>query len=213
MEDYFKSPRFDAKLAAQGQTAQRKAVIADMRVRFAELEQRLRTEDLPAIGNLFPMACLSKRWDRLLMWSHYAKHHTGFVIGFRSHELVKALNEPALVAVRYADDRPTITDDMLDCTPKAGGVFSLALRTKSKEWHYEEEVRLIVSPKREKLIEDPDGSRYVAIPPSAIETVILGCRSELRPAVKAALREKAELRAVSIRTAQCHTERFAVVLR
>ena len=34
---------------------------------------------------------LSKRWDSILMWSHYAEHHKGFCIGFWEEKFRKSI--------------------------------------------------------------------------------------------------------------------------
>jgi hypothetical protein len=74
---------------------------------------------------------LSATNKSILMWSHYAQNHEGFVIGFRrEHEYFNY----GLMKVKYKDKRP-----FLDPTqPKQDASL---FYTKSTDWKYEEEYR------------------------------------------------------------------------
>jgi len=116
---------------------------------------------------------LSENRDSLLMWSHYARHHSGFLIGFDSGQEILANGSPhrLLTPVTYAAQRPTrptfeeLTNEEL-------------LHTKSKQWEYEREWRIIDS----SLSADgtPPQSAPLCWPfhfrPEAVTEVILGCR-------------------------------------
>ena len=90
------------------------------------------------------ICCFSKKPDNILMWSHYAHNHTGFVIEFDID-----LNDPTLnlynsesnligYDIVYKDEMPII---------KVGkGGFDAVkdvFLTKSNDWSYEEEYRVL----------------------------------------------------------------------
>jgi hypothetical protein len=80
--------------------------------------------------------CLSRVRDSLLMWSHYGDQYAGAVVGFDStHEFLA--NQ---IDVEYRSTRPRRHVN----TYLAGNPVSLAeLCAKSKQWEYEQEVRVV----------------------------------------------------------------------
>jgi hypothetical protein len=81
------------------------------------------------------LCCFTTKCDNTLMWSHYAKHHKGICIGFDPSKDIESF----LVAkVRYRDDfAPKNYFD--DPTTNAMIMYT----TKSKDWEYEDEYRLV----------------------------------------------------------------------
>ncbi len=79
-----------------------------------------------------------------LMWRHYANNHKGFCIGYDTELLMKkhqAPNNVYFAGVRYSKYMPTLS--WLDIK-KAQEIFlQKILATKSVDWEYEKEVRLI----------------------------------------------------------------------
>lgn len=120
--------------------------------------------------------CLSRVRDSLLMWSHYCDQYTGAVIGFDSaHEFLA--NQ---IDVEYRSTRPRRHVQ----TYLAGRPVSLAeLCAKSKQWDYEQEVRVV-----RRLADckpagtDPRGFPVFVqvIPREAIKIVIMGERTPLQ---------------------------------
>lgn len=78
----------------------------------------------------------------LLMWAHYADGHKGFCIAYNEH-LLDGLKEGAInegfCGVKYSDELPDIPTD------GDNRAFLNVIRTKSKIWEYEQEVRMIYS--------------------------------------------------------------------
>lgn len=95
---------------------------------------------------------LSGTARNILMWSHYARDHTGYIIGFDGdHEYFGQ----RVTKVEYSELRPSIDPTQSEHPPD---VF----HTKSVDWSYEEEYRLsqpLVSP--EKL---DDGGSFLPDP-------------------------------------------------
>lgn len=90
---------------------------------------------------------LSSNKDNLLMWSHYCNHHTGFVLEFEPvwSGLREDLVDPevilkSLVAleVKYSHVRP-----VLEGMENSGQKLDKLLLTKSIDWKYESEFRVI----------------------------------------------------------------------
>jgi hypothetical protein len=102
----------------------------------------------------FGMVCLTSTPDNLLMWSHYADSHKGFIVGFKiptngAFSAVNIHNEKAIVKywtdclyplpVAYCTERPVVfygSDSDLETSQKR-------LLSKSVDWEYERESRVI----------------------------------------------------------------------
>jgi hypothetical protein len=85
------------------------------------------------------VACLSKTSDHILMWSHYARSHTGFCIGYDYDRVKEHANVQAHGSVQYTRTSPThyySRESMRDLVKQC-------LFYKSEEWEYEQEVRVI----------------------------------------------------------------------
>lgn len=90
---------------------------------------------------------LSSNKNNLLMWSHYCSHHTGFVLEFepewygppnsqQSPEMLP--NSLVALQVNYSCDRPVLEGD-----ETASQKLDKLLLTKSVDWEYESEFRVI----------------------------------------------------------------------
>ena len=90
------------------------------------------------------VVCLSEKYDSPLMWSHYANQHRGICVEY-------AITEPSMHAahkVDYGQSRElpasAVRDWLLDTHSAARNVVERAcLLTKSQEWAYEYEWRLL----------------------------------------------------------------------
>ena len=89
--------------------------------------------------------CLGNRntpTRKVLMWSHYAGEHTGFCIKYKlsNHFIKQKENENYehmyLKKIKYTNKKISIATTSINT--------DVAFATKSKEWRYENEVRLIV---------------------------------------------------------------------
>ena len=85
----------------------------------------------------YGVVSLSKIWNSVLMWGHYAHHHTGFCVGFYETKLLESNNFGTGGPVIYNDKFPNIN-------PENEMTFEtsfIATHTKAKDWEYEEEYR------------------------------------------------------------------------
>lgn len=158
---------------------------------------------------------LSATCKNILMWSHYANNHEGFIIGFDdNHEYFGK----SVWKVKYADKRPYYDPTITKHSPT---LFS----TKSIDWAYEQEYR-----KRMSLVEEiklESGNNLAPfddtvltnseknkvflfdIPKEAITCVIFGWKSEqsLKSRILSAIKSN-QIDNVSIQRAVPHKYNF-----
>lgn len=92
------------------------------------------------INDRYGVVCFSANWRSSLHWSHYGDKHHGLCLGFD-------LPDEKAVHVKYRRSRMTVSTGSLD----EATVMRL-LSTKSDEWQYEQEARIVVP------LEEPDPS-------------------------------------------------------
>ena len=95
------------------------------------------------------VTCFSESNDEILMWSHYAKSHTGFCLEFDTS--IEPFNKAR--KVEYQTGFPSINPAKAFLDPDSSEALKLAL-TKYKKWEYEKEWRL-VHKERNKLFGYP----------------------------------------------------------
>jgi hypothetical protein len=106
--------------------------------------------------------CFSQERHNLLMWSHYADHHKGFVLEFDiAHDVETMLR---VSKVQYSDEYPA-----LDYIEMTNDQIKVVLLRKHEGWEYEREWRMIVS----------NGvNTYLKFKPQAVTGLIFGCRAD-----------------------------------
>jgi hypothetical protein len=118
--------------------------------------------------------CLTRRPDSLLMWAHYGDKHTGICLEF------DAAIEPFVRAYRvlYNDTLVVLGPD---CIEDARKVADAVLLSKSKEWKYEGEYRLLG---RDHSIDPafsiPTEGGFLRLPEVALTGIIVGCSADLK---------------------------------
>jgi len=100
---------------------------------------------------------LSTEPDNILMWSHYAASHSGFVLGFDVLKDIQFFNAP--IRVHYNANYPTFRYLL-----QIDKIAEIGLGTKSDLWGYEGEIR---------IIKDTQGLH--TFDPSCLAEVVLGC--------------------------------------
>jgi hypothetical protein len=118
-------------------------IVEELRAKSPENANNIKEDFLQHSSNIWTLGCFSKTARSVLMWSHYAKKHTGMVIGFDTNH--KPFNMPGfldLIHVKYRKERPIFIHG------RSMETFEKSLRrvvgTKSKDWSYEREVRVLV---------------------------------------------------------------------
>ncbi len=115
--------------------------------------------------NKIGISCFSKKFNNLLMWSHYADSHKGACIGFD-------LNVDSINSIKGACYKGAVKYvkkfEPIDYADNPEKIISNWLLTKAKDWKYEDEVRLIC-PKQNGVIE---------IETNMIKEVIFGSQAD-----------------------------------
>lgn len=123
-------------------------------------------------------ACKDVDPNQKLMWAHYAGGHSGVRIGVRFDDP----NFPSyLDSVKYCHERPILDLSKVRSLNNDSEMLRFwisNLTTKSTEWAYEQEVRLIVDDKHlEKGVDDKgDEAYYWQFSPQNIASVDVGCQ-------------------------------------
>lgn len=115
--------------------------------------------------------CLAETHDNLLMWAHYTKNHTGAVIKFLN---VLDMDSPLKLAqpVKYSREMPKMNyENLLDKRDFINNIYNLITLTKSIDWAYEKEWR-IVSALRDKS----NTSEILPFASEELGAVYLGCK-------------------------------------
>lgn len=141
---------------------------------------------LYSISQTIGILCFTEKKDNLLMWSHYANSHKGFVLEFfpdhlffdkRKHDFQLAEH---LKKVRYTIKRPEFTffDDSFSKNEMSDNWIKNFIWVKSQHWEYEQEWRMISTFREsDKSIKNGDNTIYLfSLPPKAIKSIYLGCK-------------------------------------
>ncbi|EJG0692408.1 DUF2971 domain-containing protein [Vibrio parahaemolyticus] len=128
----------NAKMVFQGN-------VADEGKMIENLKSSLVSGDFTkSMTSSFGICSLSETFENILMWSHYADNHKGFVVEFETPtNFAEFLETPEYLliawAVQYKSDMPKVT------MGKADGFEALAEQflVKAKDWEYEQEHRCL----------------------------------------------------------------------
>lgn len=120
------------------------------------------------------VACFSESCNSLLMWAHYAQNHQGLCV---EYELLKFNTELKFspVPILYSDKRIRVSSiDMADIESSTLPFLIRCMTSKSNEWAYENEWRIIRDDGAcgEAWDDKKEGALLPSITPSSI---ILGC--------------------------------------
>jgi len=129
----------------------------------------LKINSLEKTVNNSRLACFSRYFDNILMWSHYSNKHTGVVIGYNYQSVQDCGGKIAGSDVDYR-----IHPNKLRTGEYAGEIHEILeseystrkLFTKHPSWAYEQEYRLLTT--------ESNGGRF-SIPKKCICELYLGC--------------------------------------
>ena len=133
----------------------------------------------------FGILSLSRCRDNILMWSHYADSHRGFVVGFDSEDQFfspatgKAVD--GLRDVEYSKTRAVLPPDGLRSVNanEMGDWNDNIFFTKSDDWTYEQEMRILAPPSAaDHRIAVPNGWDICLFrfQPSTVREIIAGAQ-------------------------------------
>ncbi|MEE2877392.1 MAG: DUF2971 domain-containing protein [Pseudomonadota bacterium] len=201
---------FDCQIDPQAaiKRASRRVKDADRLALFREMSDNFSAQ--PPVLKRKGISCFSKHCDSLTMWSHYADSHFGVCLTYQidgdalADRYSSDSTDPYLVAIADVEYGRTYFTDWLvsgDLEDPIEGepVTSAAAKTlvvKSSDWHYENEVRIIMS-----------GPGPIELPRDALSQVLFGVRTT--ESSKRAIRAIAERRNPNINFGQCRfTDEF-----
>ncbi len=145
------------------------------------LREVLYKRAINTINNSMGIISLSKRWDSTLMWSHYTNSHKGFCVGFdTSTDYFKLYekfsnDDKIYLPVIYSNNRIKIPIN------KQGDEIDVnVVLTKSTDWEYEQEKRLIIPLKQAhaKIKKSPFDIYLYKMPHHLIKEIIVGANIE-----------------------------------
>lgn len=123
------------------------------------------------------IACLTESCNSLLMWAHYANNHKGMCVEYSLWSIADQLHFTP-VPVIYSNEKTRFSPiDMNNISKDAEKLLIEGLTSKSTEWAYENEWRIIRDDKAcgDRWNAEKQGALLDMIPPSS---VILGCAAE-----------------------------------
>lgn len=158
---------------------------------FDELKEKFSAEiiqKVKEVRNNALLSCFSKRYDSILMWSHYGNKHKGICVEFDRPD-------KDFLDVKYSKNRCKF--DLEDTTRRVLGYMlsndkadvndknlikciSKPFIVKSLDWKYEEEVRCILSPNSEGVSTKENLSLYTM--PTNITKIYVGCKVDNKSA-------------------------------
>ena len=144
--------------------------------RFRGAAGEIETTFSKIVSNYFVVCCFSDNPKNLLMWSHYAQSHEGIVI---AHEISGGFFPNGTFApVRYSADRVMVEPLFFASTAPYDKSILRTMLTKSVDWKYEREHRIVL-PITDCISEQrPTGTYYyVNLPLQSTTEVIVGARS------------------------------------
>lgn len=135
------------------------------------------------LGEKFVVLSLSKCSTNLLMWAHYTDCHRGYTIGFDSDaDVFKPGNGKAsggLRQIEYSDQRASLpmNFDSSASSKDAKTSTDAFFYTKSMDWSYEQEMRILAHPKFADMVvpRDEENSLFMfRFAPAAVKELIIG---------------------------------------
>jgi hypothetical protein len=154
-----------------------------------------------AICDQYRLYCLSERPDIPLLWGHYAGSHTGICLEFDATRAPFAASEK----VKYVSAYPAYDIVM-------GSYESLV--TKSADWSYEAEWRLITEERafaRSPLTIKTEND-FLTIPSSVLKSVTTGCLTDRSTRRRIENLIKTNAPSVLVRQATLAPDKYALVI-
>jgi hypothetical protein len=154
------------------------------------------------LGRRYRVCCLTARPDCPLMWAHYADKHRGVCLEFDvwQRDLCSAIK------VEYRDTYPVFPlDEGTDISP---------FYTKSADWQYEQEYRLIAEEESMAYsavtMKTKDG--IYTLPPDTLKSIIIGAQASRSVHEQIGEMVSRSRSSVAVRVARCLPDRYQLVI-
>lgn len=126
---------------------------------------------------LYRVICFTKKYNNLILWSHYSNNHSGILIKFDTDKIeVNGRDKLSryLFGIDYKDEMIEIPDNFLELSEEEQlEIINKNTFRKYKDWAYEDECRAIVN------FDHEENKRYIELNPDSILEVILGLHCDL----------------------------------
>lgn len=158
------------------------------------------------------MLCLTENHTNLLMWAHYAVNHTGGALQYAQTPGLADCQIQNAKQVRYSVNIPVFcfkeffnnSDNAEKKRAMADFFWDAYTLTKSAEWHYEKEWRLL------EELEEPASTVLVDFEPNELTAIYLGCRMQTKHRTEITALARAEYQHAAIYQALTHNAKFAL---
>jgi len=147
--------------------ATREQVLLNDRARLEGMMDEMTAAMEKTMSAQYRVYCLSTHADAPLMWSHYARSHQGVCLEFS----VKNMLFCGALPVEYLDHYPEfdLSNDEEDASLRP-------LLTKSSDWRYENEFRLVAAaPGYTFPGMLPTNDNFVNLPAGSLKSITMGC--------------------------------------
>jgi hypothetical protein len=166
---------------------------------FSPLVRKEDKEMLDRWDSVAGVYSLSEVNNNILMWSHYANQHKGFVVGLWSEVLMQMNEFVHLDYINYTIDFPLIKGGS-----EIDEIFYKKFFYKSQDWHYEKEWRIVTLHPKNRLIN---------LPKSAFAEIIFGSHMDNSLQEKMIVQIKKIFPDVKLLKAEDSTEKFEVIIK
>ncbi len=128
------------------------------------------------------MTCFSTNILNILMWSHYAEDHKGIAIEFDVNRILHRCMDDdmsiGLQKVEYSSIKPKIKNLLLITDQERNKEMAKIAGTKSKDWSYEKEWRLILINADYEKAKTEGVTRDIRFYPNEIKGIYFGGKCE-----------------------------------
>lgn len=179
---------------------------------YPEAAAQFRCELLGQISRFLGIVCVSEVWDEILMWAHYTRGHTGFVVGLDIAFLSALPSRKPPMPVDYSAERVLMRPYVNTADPELASTVTALVRRKSDHWKYEREWRQLIylqECETRQVLENGQIEHFKSIDPKAVHEVIFGCRCD-RKELRGLLNDKA-FSHVKVRTARLDDRKFTLL--
>jgi hypothetical protein len=173
------------------------------------LIEKHRNRFLATNKDKYAILSLSRVNNSQLMWAHYCDSHRGFVIGFDSSHAFFQTREferfSSLEGVHYSSERPVMpapehwdgSQEQIERALSKKDLAELLFYTKSEDWEYEQELRMVANPQvadRHELTPEGQDVYLYRFPEECLKEVIFGIRMprDQRLLIRSLIRNKYE---------------------
>ena len=149
-----------------GEEIVKKAVEAKSRMDY-DKQLQATLDSLKSLKGRHGILSLTLEPMNIIMWTHYANNHQGFCIGYNTDKLMQFISTQTdkfgISPVTYTAQLPVIIPT-IRAKSRLDNIIS-RVTTKSIEWSYEKEFRIVIS----------EPNKVMQIPSDIVEEIILGC--------------------------------------